>query len=118
MIGNDVVDLASSKKKKTISSNERVLDKILPKEQLYYFYHKSRAMVYWNLWSRRATYKIYNEEKQGRELASLCKIACNYDSRKFRFSCNKRRTLFYKNQYFFDLYTHYCLNKIRRLFEG
>ncbi len=72
MIGNDVVDLALTRKE----SNWRrsgFLDKIFTKrEQIMITNSKNPEIVVWNLWSRKeATYKVINRQTQKRVFTPL-----------------------------------------------
>ncbi|TRX42938.1 4'-phosphopantetheinyl transferase family protein [Flavobacterium restrictum] len=63
MIGNDVVDLALSKKQSRWQ-RKGFMDKIFtPSEQLRISTSQNPESMVWNLWSRKeAAYKIYNRE--------------------------------------------------------
>jgi hypothetical protein len=58
MIGNDVVDLAVTKKENV----KGVLDKILPKEQLLITSAINPETMVWNLWSRKEEH-IYLQQR-------------------------------------------------------
>ncbi|MFI0490263.1 4'-phosphopantetheinyl transferase superfamily protein [Flavobacterium sp.] len=65
MIGNDIVDLALTKKESNWK-RKGFLDKIFTeKEQIMISKAKNQELMVWNLWSRKeAAYKIYNRQTQ------------------------------------------------------